>query len=261
MKKRILSILLMVCMILTMMPVVALAGTTNKYGDFSVTVGDSGSAPTYEEGVLTFAEAGEYTVAMADGKTSTSNRIVITAENVTLNLNGVNIIAPNGINAVGYTALTAQKSTILNITNDSALTGGMGGNYFHRGNAGGNGISGNVIVTGTAHLVAVGGSGGPSPMFDANGGNGISGNLTVNGKVNITLKGASRSMGSGGIGITGIISASGFLVMAGGLKIPQLLSAPIQVHNNMLRSCFHHFQQQTSTHQQPLLQKVAPTMS
>ena len=49
MRKKLLSILLTACMVLTLMPTAALAaGATGTYGDFTVTYDDSGTAPTYE---------------------------------------------------------------------------------------------------------------------------------------------------------------------------------------------------------------------
>ena len=64
--------------------------------------GGKREAPTFDESskTLTFSAAGEYTVGMADGKTSTTNRIEVTsAANITLD--GVNIDVSGTENAAG----------------------------------------------------------------------------------------------------------------------------------------------------------------
>ena len=249
MRKRILSIWLSVCMVLTMLPISAMAeeagtsigmradlpeitvtggmqplmialrtGTPATYGDFSVSIDEEGAAPTYSDGVLTFTAAGEYTVGMADEKTSTSNRIVVTATGeVKLNLNGVTIQVPAGTSKVpdGATALTVTSGTVtLNVIADSSLTSGEGNSNFVQGGQGGTGISGNITVMGTATLTVTGGAGG-SLGSDGAGGAGISGNVTVTGAAKLNAiggKGGSTEWsagGAGGAGISGNVMAAG----------------------------------------------------
>ncbi len=193
-------------------------GTPATYGDFSVSIDEEGAAPTYSDGVLTFTAAGEYTVGMADEKTSTSNRIVVTATGeVKLNLNGVTIQVPAGTSKVpdGATALTVTSGTVtLNVIADSSLTSGEGNSNFVQGGQGGTGISGNITVMGTATLTVTGGAGG-SLGSDGAGGAGISGNVTVTGAAKLNAiggKGGSTEWsagGAGGAGISGNVMAAG----------------------------------------------------
>ncbi|WRS27878.1 S-layer homology domain-containing protein [Oscillospiraceae bacterium MB08-C2-2] len=188
-------------------------GTPATYGDFSVSIDEDGAAPTYENGVLTFGAAGEYTVGMADEKASTSHVIVVNATGeVKLNLNGVVIEAPpSGSYRVpdGATALTVTSGTItLNMIADSSLTGGIGYSSLMDSGKGGAGISGNVTVMGTAALTATGGKGGSvTGGTSGTGGAGISGNVTVTEDAALTAtggKGGSAEEGTGGVGGSGI---------------------------------------------------------
>ncbi len=209
MKKKILSILLAVGTVLTMMPTVAWASETGTFGDFTVTY--SGAAPIFADNTLILASAGEsYTVGMAEGKTSTSNLIMVSANNVTLNLSGVTISAPD---YSGGSALTVTGSgTTLNVITNSSLTGGLGrADPIAPGN-GGNGISGNVSITGTKTLTTNGGAAGAGAMGSSNGGNGISGDVSISGTATVNANGginANAGGGDGGEGINGNVTATG----------------------------------------------------
>ena len=226
MRKKLLSILLSVCIVLTLLPTAAFAtNTTENFGDFSVT--HDGTAPDYTDGALTFNTAGEYTVSMADNKTSTTNRIVVSASDVTLNLNGVTIEAPAGSSEApnGTNALTVENGTTLNVIADSSLTGGIGFSDPTTGGTGGAGISGDVAITGAATLTATGGIGGSAALgVCGTGGAGISGNATITGTATLTATGgmggaaAGGISGTGGAGISGNVAAtdSASLVAIGG---------------------------------------------
>ncbi len=206
-------------------------GIPTTYGDFSVSIEEDGAAPTYSDGVLIFDTAGEYTVSMADDKTSTSNVIVVSASDVTLNLDGVTIEAPDGSAAKvdGGNALTVTSdSVILNLLNDSSFTGGIGG-IVDPMNAcnGGSGISGNVTLTGTATLTATGGIGGAAALgTSGTGGAGISGNVTITGAAALTATGgiggaaALGASGIGGSGISGSLTVTDYATVSleGGLS-------------------------------------------
>ena len=98
MKKRILSILMVVCMVAAMFPAVALAAE-GTYGEFTVT-GDNLSGVSYEGGVLTVSSAAPVTISQTAGVgSSTTDRIEVTSvANITLN--GVNI----DVSSTEYTA-------------------------------------------------------------------------------------------------------------------------------------------------------------
>ena len=192
-------------------------GAPTTYGDFSVSIEEDGAAPTFDESsrTLTFSVAGEYTVGMADDKTSTSNVIVVSASDVTLNLDGVSIEAPDGSAAKvdGGNALTVTSdSVILNLLNDNSFTGGIGG-IVDPLNAcnGGSGISGNITVTGTASLTATGGIGGAAIGDTGTGGTGISGNVTVTNSASLIAVGGQYggANAKGGTGISGNLTVTG----------------------------------------------------
>ena len=194
-------------------------GTPATYGDFSVSIDEGGAAPTFDgsNNTLTFGTAGEYTVGMADGKSSTSHRILVSASGVTLNLNGVTIEVPAASAAAqdGATALTVPSGTVtLNVIANSSLTGGMGNSNFMAGGKGGTGISGNIAVMGTATLTVTGGAGG-SLGSGGQGGAGISGNVTVTGAATLNATGGEAGStdwgtgGQGGDGISGGVTVTG----------------------------------------------------
>ncbi|PHV70501.1 hypothetical protein CS063_10465 [Sporanaerobium hydrogeniformans] len=183
------------------------------YGDFIITTDAGNTLPTFDNGILTFGASGEYTVAMKSGLETTSNRIEVTAEDVTLNLDGITISAPQGAeNSDGPTALTVTNGTLLNVIADSSLTGGYAG---FGGSKGGGGIKGNIILTGTATLTTTGGSGGN----DQAAGHGITGNVDVSGGITLIAKSGSGMAGMGindGTFLGGIITvADGFAVLCG----------------------------------------------
>ena len=209
--KKLISIFLTMCMVLTMVPttVAWAAGTTGTFGDFTVTY--SGTAPTFSSNILTFSAAGEsYTVGMAAGKTSTSNCIMVSANGVTLSLNGVTICAPDNS---GESALTVTGSnTTLNVSGNSSLTGGSGNpDAINPGN-GGNGISGNVGITGAKTLAAYGGAAGAGAVGSSNGGNGINGDVFVSSTATVNATGGfnyNAGGGSSGAGINGNVTVTG----------------------------------------------------
>lgn len=81
MKKRVFSILLCLCMAMTLLPTVALADS-NTYGAFTVT-GDDLSGISYSGGVLTVASAAAVTISQTGGVTaSTTDRIEVTTRQI-----------------------------------------------------------------------------------------------------------------------------------------------------------------------------------
>lgn len=131
-----------------------------EYGGFLVTV-VNGDDPAFADGVLTFGTGGEYTIAMKAETASTSNRIVVSASGVTLNLNGITVGAPQAAPGdEGLHALSVQDGTILNVTADSTFVGGIPGGrhptFGSSGTCGGNGIQGSPIIKGSATLTATG---------------------------------------------------------------------------------------------------------
>ncbi|WP_312059967.1 S-layer homology domain-containing protein [Anaerotignum sp.] len=193
-------------------------GIPATFGDFSVSIDKDGAMPTYEDGVLTFGTAGEYTVGMASGKSSTSNVLKVAVDGVTLNLNGVVIEARNGSSKVndGATALSVTSDSVtLNVIENSFLTGGMGNPSFVGTGKSGAGISGSITVKGTATLTVTGGRGASSEGGPGgSGGDGINGDVTVTGSAILTATGGAAGEGYpingiAGAGVRGNVDVSG----------------------------------------------------
>lgn len=191
MKKQMLSLLLVWCLVFTMLPSVALAAeTTNTYGAFSVTYDGDGTAPTYDNNTLTLG-SGIYTVSMAEGATQTTTDKIVVASGATANitLNGVNIDASStgacaffmvgatvnltlsGSNALtsgnGYAGLQVPAGANLTITKEStgslvAKATGGGYNFVGAGIGGGNGsmstfANSGIITINGGTITAIGG--------------------------------------------------------------------------------------------------------
>ncbi len=233
-KTKALSVLLVIVMILGMLPITASAGGSmdsaavytdaadivdEAYGDFVI----SGAAEgiSYADGVLTFTQGGDYTVALKSGITSTHDIIVVDAENVTLTLNNVTIYAPNGLPdpTPGKTALTLNHETSLILVGNNRLSGGDSGvdDDLDRSEAAGSGISGNVTISGTGNLTATGGDG-MGALVPGRGANGISGSVTLSGGTITAIGGNGGSCGVGGAdagdGISGSVTLSGGTITA-----------------------------------------------
>ena len=199
------------------------------YGDFVIEGESDGWNVT--DDVLTFTQGGAYTVSLADGKTETSQVIVVDAEGVTLTLNQITINAPEGTygdswegtdGTPGVCALTLNYNTTLVLAGENTLTGGNGGSYVGGysiiGYAGGAGISASnyvVTVSGEGSLNARGGNGADSSGSSAgNGGAGIDGSVTLNGGTITVLGGtagqddAGSGNGETGAGLTGTITVA-----------------------------------------------------
>ena len=109
--------------------------TTNNFnnntvaGAFNITGGSSGTAYTYDDGVLTVNNGANITISMSDGATApTSDRIVI-AQNATatITLNGVKINAPQQTSAIELSS-GSNLTLILPTGSESNLVGGTWNN-------------------------------------------------------------------------------------------------------------------------------------
>ena len=205
-------------------------------GDFVITGDESGW--NFVDGVLTFTQGGDYTVALQSGISSTDDIIVVDAENVNLTLSNVTIKAPAGENGFyidgtrgteGKTALTLNHPASLILVGTNALTGGRGGAYSSAASCtgldGGSGIRGDVTISGAGSLNAAGGSGDNGySASGGKGGSGISGTVTLSGGI-LTVTGGSGGngynigeAGDGGSGITGAVTLTGGTLTATGGK-------------------------------------------
>lgn len=150
---------------------------------------------TYEDGVLTFTAAGEYTVSMADGVAETHDRIAVDRSagqnTVTLNLKGVHITAPAGENA-----LTLAYTNSINILADSSLTGGDSADNTSNGGYAVGGVGGSVILRGNGTLTATGGA----ATGSGKGGVAMGGNFAIdpNSAVSLNATGGASASGTPG---------------------------------------------------------------
>lgn len=136
------------------------------YGDFDVVDGDGNipdsSAVSFANGVLSVNAAGEYTISMRRGTTTTSDRIMVNPSGTaTVNLNGVSIDAPDGFDQTHALHILSGDVTI-KVTADSRLVGGDGGNAFNMV-GGGNGVynesASDLSIELSANLELTGGGG------------------------------------------------------------------------------------------------------
>lgn len=253
MKKRLLSIVLTLCMVLTLLPTVALAAeTTNTYGSFSVTYDDSGTAPTYSSNVLTLG-SGTYTVAMADGVTQTATDKIVVSSGMTANitLNGMNIdvsgtkdacafdmagatvnltisgatILKSGSGKAGLRAPSGATLTIGGTGSLSATGGGMGAGIGGNGSKSGSPENGGGVTINSGTVTATGGA---SSGFDGAGigggssdsyGSGQGCTVNITGGI-VTANGINNSAGIGGGGYQSMANVSGGIVnISGGTVI------------------------------------------
>lgn len=226
MKKRILSLLLMVCMLLTMLPMDVFASNENPVNimgfdgtcDLTVMGGTLNTDYSYEDNTLRVLTGTAITVS----GTTTKDRIVVESgvtANITLNgvdisVNGcafevlgtANIILANGStnilksSGMGVSAAGLQVQTGASIVIDGQgtleVTGGEGFTYTlgGAGIGGGFNASGGTITINGGNIIANGNSGGAGIGGGYLGNGGI---VTINGG-NVTANGYNYSAGIGG---------------------------------------------------------------
>ena len=231
MKKKFLSILLAAVMLLTLLPVTALAaGDTVSYVDENGEA-KSATAVTLTSGSTTWSGwvYVDSSLEITGPVTLSADTHLILKDNVTLTVNGGITDNGNGFTLTVY-GQTGQSGTL-------TVTGGNGeNNYSGNGGNGGAGITGNMTVNGGTVEVTGGTGGNGSNSLTSNGGNGgnggiaVDGNVTVNkGTVNVTggnggNGGTSRDAisgngGNGGNGVRGdVVVNDGKLTATGGSK-------------------------------------------
>ncbi len=158
MKKKILVTMLTVVMVMLLIPAMAMTASAAD-GDAFVIEGDAGY--TYENGVLTITESGDYIVSMADGVAETDHTIVVSFDvtNVNLTLDGVVIKTTQG------NAFEIKRGASVTLNGTATLQGAYYGIYKFG--------SGTLTVSGeTTNVTAEGASSG---IYNG------SGTLTVSG--------------------------------------------------------------------------------
>ena len=132
MKKKLLSILLTICMVLALLPTIALAADGSNQS-FTVTGGALGTDYTYASGVLTVCSSTAITIKNTDPNTYTTDRIVvssgvtanITLSGVKIDLSGVTqdlSVGPASVCAFNMTGATVN----LTLNGENVLKSGMG---------------------------------------------------------------------------------------------------------------------------------------
>ena len=221
--KKVLSLVLTLCMVLTLLPTVALADTA---GPFTIVRDGGGSMDAsdyvYTAPVLEIKGTGSYTVTgtgtiterilISSNATVTLNNITIdvsgvsgaavevTATNATIILQGTNtltsynsraglqVMSPAGVTIEGTGSLTANGGGT-----GAGSSAGIGGNGSGAGTCGSVTIGGSVTVTANAS----GGGGGIGGGYGA----GIDGTITIKDNATVTATGGSSSTLAGGAGI------------------------------------------------------------
>ena len=132
MKKRVLSIILTICMVLALLPTITLAADGSNQS-FTVTGGALGTDYTYESGVLTVCSSTAITIKNTDPNTYTTDRIVvssgvtanITLSGVKIDLSGVTqdlSVGPASVCAFNMTGATVN----LTLSGENVLKSGIG---------------------------------------------------------------------------------------------------------------------------------------
>ncbi|HEX3022095.1 MAG TPA: hypothetical protein VHP81_06870, partial [Lachnospiraceae bacterium] len=234
MKKRFLSMLLVITMIVMMMPTVTFAEQMETFGEFLVTAtsGDASSVAAYDETTRVLKVTGDCTIANTDPSTPTNDTISIES-NCTVTLDGVNIEAlaptyesdiskPNPININGayqVTILLDKTNTLRfsapRVTDSANVKSGSGkaGLRVPFGasltiDGGGillsSGAEGFNDSDGAAHGGGGAGIGGDGRRTGENQPAEASGSITIkNGTVNATGGNCAGYWGGGGAGIGG----------------------------------------------------------
>ncbi|BAL00210.1 putative surface layer protein [Oscillibacter valericigenes Sjm18-20] len=204
MKKRLLSILLTACMVLTLLPTVALAAGT---GAFTVTGGTYGMDYSYASNTLTILTNTEIAIANTDPATATTDKIVVSSSaGANITLAGVNIDLSSADGAAFDIASTAGE---VNLILADGATNTLKSGFSRAGLQKDTTAAGTMLtISGNGTLNANGG------FYAAGIGGGISGsasNIVISGGT-VTAKGGFDGAGIGG-GAYGIGSN---IVISGG---------------------------------------------
>jgi len=248
MKKRLLSIVLAVCMVLTLLPTMALAA--DPTGAFTVTGGTLGTDYSYASNTLEIKTSVPITIANTTPATATTtDKIVvnsavdktanITLAGVNIDLSGANDDAAafeitSTAGAVNITLADGTTNTLKSgglcagLQKDTTAAGTMltiSGTGSLAANGGGAGISGAGIgggggtVGGTGSNITISGgtvnaNGGECGIGGGMGGDGS--NITISGGT-VNANGGRDNFGNGGAGIGGGIGCSGsYITISGG---------------------------------------------
>ena len=222
MKKRLLSIALCICMVLSLLPTVALAtagdGTTS--GTACTTAAQLAAAlnakqaesASYEDNVVKLLK--DFT----GGNVLAATIYVAPTAGITLDLAGYSFTGANSDDASvpGITPFqvvdNSQTFTVQNGTTAASAIKGGGGNF------GGNGVTGTLTIGGTG---AISISGGRSLSQNYSGSSsGVEGNVTISAGGAVTITGGAGISGEivGGSGVTGnvVITGAGTVNILGG---------------------------------------------
>lgn len=143
MKKRLLAMLLMVCMVLTMLPLGSVTAFAEEAGDFTVTGGLLGDDYTYENNILTIKSGTSMTIT----GTTTKDRIVVSSVCTGANAAKITLSTLNIVSNPSSPHLTVESGAAVTVTL-------VGENYM--GNNWDDGSSVNILVQDNATLSFVG---------------------------------------------------------------------------------------------------------
>ena len=196
MKKRFLSMLLCLCMVLGLLPVTVMAVDT--VGDFTVSGGTLNTDYTYENHVLTVISGTQLTIS---GVTTADRIEVAVAQNVTayITLNRVNIDVSASNTAAFKIADNCAGNVVIELENENVLKSGKLCAGLQK-----SGGTGNLNIVGTGSLTAIGGDygagigGGGSSSENGSGGSGS--DISISDNTTITATGGNYGAGIGGGG-------------------------------------------------------------
>ncbi len=259
MKKRVLSIILTVCMVLTLLPTITLAADGSNQS-FTVTGGTLETDYTYASGVLTVLSSTAITIKNTDPNTYTTDRIVvssgvtanITLSGVKIDLSGVNPTSQEDpavcpFNMTGATVnLTLSGENVLksgmyaaglqvpdgaSLIITKASTGSLESiakykeaTYPGAGIGGSRNQAGGAVTINGGTVIATGGGGNAGPSGAGIGGGGAQGYGKSGGTITInggtvTATGMENSAGIGGGGAVSSGGSGGTITITGGTVI------------------------------------------
>lgn len=232
MRKRIVSMVMVLALCLTLLPATAWAAETGDTGAFTVQGGTLGTDYSYADGVLTINSDKDITISMAADAAPTTDRIeVASGVSANITLSGVNIDVSAKENTAAFKIADDSTGDVtITLDGDNALKSGRKCAGLQK-----NGDAGSLTITGEGSLTAIGGEDGAGI-----GGiyNGNVCNITVTGgtiiatggddgagigggdrgtATNITISGGKiTATGTGGAGIGGGYNGTGKVTISGG---------------------------------------------
>lgn len=138
-----------ICLVMALFSVSTVAAENDN---FVVEIENGVGMYTYEDGILTFTQDGDYVISMAEGVTTTTDRIIVSGAKANITLNGINIKSSNrcafNLEGAADVTLVLADGTVNSLKGGSGKAGLQVLKYAE------------LIIDGNGELEAIGGSDG-----------------------------------------------------------------------------------------------------